>query len=80
MLKNRVRFQNVPLSSDNIHTYPSILRYDKEKKQSVLQTSPSTWIDNEDGFASEALATNETHALIAIFDQVEVADPEPATV
>jgi len=77
--KNTVKFKNVPLADANVHTYPSILRYNSTTKVSVLDENPSTWVDNEDGFASEAIAMNDTHVLVPIFDLVEVVEEEEPT-
>lgn len=73
-LKNRVRFQNVPLTDSNLHTYSSILRWNSEKKIYVRDDNSSTWVDSPDGFANEAIASNETHALVPVFDVVKVIE------
>jgi len=72
--KNIVKFKNVPIADGAIHTYPSILRWNNEKKVYVRDENTSTWIDNPDGFADEAIAANKTHALVPVFSVVEVVE------
>ena len=73
---NTVKFKNVLKSDDAVHTYPSILRYNSITKVSVKDENASTWVTLEDGFASEAIAQNETHALVPYFDKETVEIPE----
>ena len=79
IIQNTVTFKVVELASDSIHTFESIKRYDREAKKLVLDRTPSTWYQNGDSDASEAIATNETHALITVFGTRTVEVPEEPT-
>ena len=80
IIKNTVTFKVVERTSDSIHEFEAIKRYDKVDKKLVLDRTPSSWFVDKDGIASEAVATNETHALIAIFGTVSVPQtPEEPT-
>ena len=77
--KNTVTFKVVELASDSIHNFESIKRYDSVAKKLVVDQTPSTWYQTGDSDASEAVATNKTHALIAVFGTKNVEVPEIPT-
>lgn len=76
-LKEVTRFQNVPRTAGTVHTYPTINRWDPKKKVIVRDNNESVWIDTPDGFAREAIAYNETHALITVRVEVDVPEEKP---
>lgn len=80
IIKNTVTFKVVERTSDSIHEFEAIKRYKGKEIGLVLDRTPSTWYQDGNSDAYEAVATNETHALIAIFGTVSVPQtPEEPT-
>lgn len=76
IIQNTVTFKVVERTDDSIHEFASIKRYKGKELGLVLDRTPSIWYQDGDSDAVEAIATNETHALITVFGTRAVDVPE----
>lgn len=76
IIQNTVKFKVVERTDDSIHEFASIKRYKGKELGLVLDRTPSTWYQDGDSDAVEAIATNETHALITVFGTKIIDVPE----
>ena len=77
IIQNTVTFKVVERTDDSIHEFASIKRYKGKELGLVLDRTPSTWYQKDaDSDAVEAIATNETHALITVFGTKTIDVPD----
>ena len=76
IIQNTVTFKVVERTDDSIHEFASIKRYKGKVEGLVLDRTPSIWYQKGDSDAVEAIATNETHALITVFGTKTIDVPD----